>query len=462
MTVTSQAAAEEPEELIRFRQQWIEEVRGKKKATASQDDHSAHAAHESSSASPDSAPVPARSPHANAVAQRRLSHGAPSSPPKTRRLSTSVTPAPFGPALQRAVDIYRKAVQHEQRSELDEALRLYRTAFRMDNNVDRAYHLLDERISTKAGAPSSGSAAPIKAHHRKTSSVADASPVDTVTHGMQNLDIAVGRVPVAHARGEGFVTGTLAGLISSWPVNLAFESEDEKTGTPIQLLPDELLIHVLRLLDTTTLERFAAVNRKARVITLDASIWRPIVQAVLKPPQISEEFETLILKYMTDYRRAYIEHPRVRYDGVYIAVCHYIRNGIGENVWVNHTHLITYYRYLRFLPDGQVLSLLTNEDFGPQQVIPLLKPTLRMKGFFIGTWYLDGTDVHIEELLDPAATEIRFSFQMILHLRSRPLGRWNRLDFREYDSVRITNGEATPLTLKNERPFWFSKVRSYA
>ncbi len=56
-----------------------------------------------------------------------------------------------------------------------------------------------------------------------------------------------------------------------------------------------------------------------------------------------------------DYRRLYIEHPRVRYDGVYIAVCHYMyvpwyqhyvsadkkhrimyrRNGVGENVWVN-------------------------------------------------------------------------------------------------------------------------------
>ena len=53
---------------------------------------------------------------------------------------------------------------------------------------------------------------------------------------------------------------------------------------------------------------------------------RPIVQAIYKPPQISEEeeFEALVVKYMTDYRRIYIEHPRVRYDGVYIAVCHYM------------------------------------------------------------------------------------------------------------------------------------------
>lgn len=69
--------------------------------------------------------------------------------------------------------------------------------------------------------------------------------------------------------------------------------------------------------------------------------------------------------------------------------------------------------------------------------------------------------MHIEDLLEPASTDTRYSFQMILDLRSRPLGRWNRLDFREYDSVYIESGEATALALKNERPFWFSKVRSY-
>lgn len=28
--------------------------------------------------------------------------------------------------------------------------------------------------------------------------------------------------------------------------------------------------------------------------------------------------------YFFDYRRMFIEHPRLRLDGVYIAVCHYM------------------------------------------------------------------------------------------------------------------------------------------
>ncbi len=51
-----------------------------------------------------------------------------------------------------------------------------------------------------------------------------------------------------------------------------------------------------------------------------------MVKTIYKPPQVAEddELEASVVKYMSDYRRIYIEHPRVRYDGVYIAVCHYM------------------------------------------------------------------------------------------------------------------------------------------
>ncbi|KAH9852654.1 hypothetical protein C2E23DRAFT_824705 [Lenzites betulinus] len=455
MSASPQAASEEPEELVRFRQQWLEELRSKKKAPSSQGGSSASTSAVITSASTDAAAQP-HSPPAHPTTQRRLSHGAQVSPPPIRRSSASATQAPIGPALRRAVEIYKNAVQHEQQGQLDEALRLYRTAFRLDNNVDRAYHMVEEQLKA---VTSSAAVSPPQTHHRKTSSTAGS--VDAIVEGLKGMELGA---PVVRTRGEGVVTGTLASLISSWPAELSFEAEDPQEGVPISLLPDELLVLVMRLLDHTAIERFAQVNRKARVLALDGTIWRPMVQSVLKPPQITseEELVKLELKYMSDYRRIYIEHPRVRYDGVYIAVCHYIRNGIGENAWVNYSHLITYYRYLRFFPDGQVLSLLANEELNPQHVIPLLTPALRMKGFMIGTWYLDGTEVHVEELLEPGATDRRYSFQMLLELHSRPLGRWNRLSFREYDSVHIGSGEATPLALKNERPFWFSKVRSYA
>ena len=45
------------------------------------------------------------------------------------------------------------------------------------------------------------------------------------------------------------MTGTLASLVSSWPADLRFDPENEQEEVPIQTLPDELLMLVLRKLD---------------------------------------------------------------------------------------------------------------------------------------------------------------------------------------------------------------------
>lgn len=69
--------------------------------------------------------------------------------------------------------------------------------------------------------------------------------------------------------------------------------------------------------------------------------------------------------------------------------------------------------------------------------------------------------MYITDLLEVLGDTPRYMFQMTLELRSRPLGRWNRLSFKAYETVAIADGEVSSLPLKNERPYWFSKVRSY-
>ena len=262
---------EDSEELARFRQQWLDEVRSKKKIHASQDDAAA--------TTPPPAQVhvveaathsPPRSPPAHRTTHRRPSHHDHSHPLiEEKDAPPREGPTQFSSTLQRAVEVYRKAVQHEQKSELDDALRLYRSAFRLDPNVDRAYHLMEDELHRKATASSAE-----KQSHKKTPSGPGTAAVDGLLRELQRLELGPSRIPVAHVRGEGVVTGTLASLISAWPPELTFEQDNEEDGVPIKLLPDEMLMIILRLLDHTTLERFAKVNRKARVITLDASVWR--------------------------------------------------------------------------------------------------------------------------------------------------------------------------------------------
>lgn len=55
-------------------------------------------------------------------------------------------------------------------------------------------------------------------------------------------------------------------------------------------------------------------------------VGRPLVRHTYHPPQIPD-ISMLLSAIETrsfDYRRVFIEHPRLRLDGVYIATCHYM------------------------------------------------------------------------------------------------------------------------------------------
>ncbi|EIW79397.1 hypothetical protein CONPUDRAFT_127505 [Coniophora puteana RWD-64-598 SS2] len=469
--------------LARFREEWKQEVRQRKEQV--ENTENAPPPQASSSKAPetdDSARPQPTSP------EPKRAYIRPGQPSATHSAAyTSQSASHLTSAQIRAIEVYRNAVRHEQQSNLDEALRLYRNAFRLDSNVDKLFHREQQRLQALAnGATPSSATRPT--HKKATSSTGNAAAADAKDIAAAVEALAITEPGVNAAALDGIhASGALAELVSTFPAELLFEPEDEREGVPIGLLPNELLLHILRTLDHTTIERFASVNRKARVLALDPSIWREFVQAIYKPPQISDS-ETLLQRvahFRADYRRVYMEQPRVRMDGVYIAVCHYVRRGLSEQPWVNIDHLITYHRYLRFFPDGTVLSLLANEEMQPATVIPMLKPALRMKGFCIGEWTLDGTTVFISNLVEmkdraplanttnttpsyhhhhhqpPPQEPSKYQFQMELELRSRPLGRWNRLDLVAYDTVQVATGEVLALPLKHDRPFWFSRVRSW-
>ncbi|KAF8323544.1 uncharacterized protein EI90DRAFT_3076980 [Cantharellus anzutake] len=303
-------------------------------------------------------------------------------------------------------------------------------AFRLDSNVDRVFSSGDYLLSLR------------KAPQATTELVASAP------HN-----------PASIARGV-LTTSSISESISFAPLV-------ENLPVPIQHLPTELLVYILRFFSLTcnytALERFGAVCKKARVLTMDNSLWRDIVRLLYQPPQIPKHAiiaEIVNSSYGNDYRRTLILHPRVRFDGVYIAVCHCMRPGFSDNAWVNVSHLVTYHRYLRFFQDGSVLSLLANED-NPSDVVQQLKTSIVRSGLCTGRWHVIGSEVFIHDLFDSGGNVAKYAFEMSLALRSKPLGRWNKLEMTQYQTKRVDTGEIDVLPLKNERPFWFSKVRSY-
>ncbi|GAA6050268.1 hypothetical protein JCM3770_002762 [Rhodotorula araucariae] len=216
--------------------------------------------------------------------------------------------------------------------------------------------------------------------------------------------------------------------------------------------------------DVEALERFSRVCRAARVLTLDSGLWRALCMRTYVPPQqISREESAvqLVKEHGTDWRRFYIEHPRIRLDGAYISVVTYLRRGETQSVYAP-THLITFYRYLRFYHHGLALSLLSTDP--PGQIVRKLNPTLRMKGLTFGRWRLRGEHVELWGLEDPGVDEDKrkYSFRMTCRLKSTARGRMNKLEMLSMATEHRRTLELEDLPIRPTKPFYFSKVQSYA
>ncbi|GJN88990.1 hypothetical protein Rhopal_001961-T1 [Rhodotorula paludigena] len=215
--------------------------------------------------------------------------------------------------------------------------------------------------------------------------------------------------------------------------------------------------------DVEALERFARVCRAARVVTLDSELWRSLCLRTYVPPQQISRDETalqLVKQHGNDWRRFYIEHPRIRLDGAYISVVTYLRRGETQSIYAP-THLITFYRYFRFYHHGLVLSLLTTDP--PKEIVRRLNPTLRMKGLSFGRWRLRGDLVELWGLEDPSVEESRrkYSFRMNCRFKSTARGRMNKLEMLSMATEHRQTLELEPIPIAPTKPFFFSKVHAY-
>lgn len=116
--------------------------------------------------------------------------------------------------------------------------------------MDHAYHY-EQTLSS------------IRHDRQESSSIDSLSASVETTFTLKPVDSGV--LPV--------VIGPLSSLLANFARNLMFEPENEEEPVYLNKLPDELLVMILVTLDTTSIERFARVCKKARILTLDPVIW---------------------------------------------------------------------------------------------------------------------------------------------------------------------------------------------
>lgn len=133
--------AEENPELIRFREEWLAELRKQGKvlrAGAAAQEASTVTSKEGNA--PEPAALPLHSPEPSTY-QPPVPHVSEITPTSQLAAKVATHPAvkngeivkqfPASKVVQNALEVYRRAIEHEQRGELDDALLLYRQAFRL-------------------------------------------------------------------------------------------------------------------------------------------------------------------------------------------------------------------------------------------------------------------------------------------------------------------------------------------
>lgn len=200
------------------------------------------------------------------------------------------------------------------------------------------------------------------------------------------------------------------------------------------------------------------------------------------PPDVTAYL--LKKQYATSWRQMVRSRPRIRFNGCYISTVNYTRPGAAsatQATWYTPVHIVTYFRYLRFFRDGTAISLLTTSE--PIDVVHHLTkdnahkdhhhssalPSNVMKDALCGRWRLSGPgdgvigdeaegDVHVEtEGVVP-----KYMWKMDFRLGSAGKGtRNNKLTWKTFKSYNRLTDDWGEFGLKNDRAYYWSRVKSY-
>ncbi|XP_055325137.1 F-box only protein 9 [Sitodiplosis mosellana] len=228
----------------------------------------------------------------------------------------------------------------ERKGKVFEAMRMYRRAVHIDPDIEfKMYDKLKANIYT----------ATVKPDTRKESAanddneyIEDLSCVDLV-HRFETS--------IVNGNGNLFNRDTAEGVIVT-------------DGLHISSLPTEIILYILRWvvssnLDMRSLEQCSMVCKGFYLIARDMEIWRLACFKVW-----GHGVGILKGSKYSSWRQMYIERPRAWFNGCYISKTSYLRYGERsfQDQFYRPVHLVEYYRYIRFFPDGTVLVVTSTDE----------------------------------------------------------------------------------------------------
>ncbi|ODV81721.1 uncharacterized protein CANTADRAFT_45427 [Suhomyces tanzawaensis NRRL Y-17324] len=403
---------------------------------------------------------------------------------------------PLSDKDQEAITWFRKAIDKESHGMMSDAVEYYRKAFKINEQVDALYRAKDVPHTAKKLEAEGGKNTLKKVDEELVKRI----NVDTLLLSFRDIEA---KAPNPLEDESSDLTIKFANL----GVDGHEEVADVKPVSPLVHLPNDIWIHILEILLITSPESwfsFAITCKKHAYLGLGTSdLWRKLCYLVY-PSQVYEENKMItdrlgvgeeldesalpvplnqleiLPQYNNSWKFMLNNRPFVKFLGCYISVVNYYSEG-GKaefsNSWSNPVRTITYYRYLRFYPDGTCVKVLSASE--PNKVIPhLLKhsksiaPTIDLTGvpqikesqrIYHGRWTVssDG-EVHVVIENGSAAYYV---FHYHFQVKSLAIFKHSKLSWVKYYAVKKEGhddeGEENPFAIRNEKPFKFLRVRSY-
>lgn len=414
----------------------------------------------------------------------------------------------LAPGEQEALSLFERAVEREHVGKMMDAVELYRKAFKVDEKVDLLYR--EKYFAKKPPATTTPESAQSSSSRQKNKGKTVA-PVAPVAAAGESAIKKIIHDDDEEEEGEDGESGSGSGGKPSADIEslvqqlsgMSIAPEDESQPCHLAKLPIEIIEYILCQVAVAHLPSFARSLQACRLLhhlgTHTPYIWQTL-SGLEYPSQhyhedcgaVDDHAVVQADPYLGSWRSMYLKRPRVRFDGMYISTCNYMRPGATEG-WHTPILMVTYYRYLRFFRDGVAMSLLTTEE--PRDVVPVFvrhspgsmpndraggtggltnsgrhrrnlrnevtvqradgTTLIRPQGIVYGDWAF--WDVHSGDLrVETEGSVARYSFQLELNVRSSGLKRHNKLKWNGFWNVDKATGVRDEFSLKNDKAFFFA------
>lgn len=333
-----------------------------------------------------------------------------------------------------AVAIWEKGVQKEKDGSMTDAVNFYRQALKINEKVEKIYrNILHEEWALQK-----------QLQELKVSSNVNEGTTDAGAHVEQGLSSNIGR--------------EADNVLPCWILEMLPNDILLKIVESVILISGESWLNLS--LTCTTFNELCFHNsiafKKFAGYVYSRQTYDKISMDLNGISDLTILEEAL---WGSNHEKMLQDRPYVKFQGVYISIVNYLRHGSvaeGSSSLINPIHMITYYRYLRFYPNGQCLRLLTTEE--PSHIVKRYTDKTPPHGSEICRWDIGFAD-NFGHLTIRRSSE-KYSFVEELQIKSQGSRRHHKLKWLN-STVLDKEGNISECSLRNEKPFFFSRVKSY-